>query len=123
MKNKRFLLIFGLILIILLITILRSVSKKDDEEILLPTPIEISEVIFEESETGAIFLTPTEDEVKIYDSIREIRDNSPIDMGDFIIDFDYKRYKFVVRTNSKELFWDWMNKNGYVIPESEIVFE
>jgi len=80
-------------------------------------------VIFEESETGAIFLTPTEDEVKIYDSIREIRDNSPIDMGDFIIDFDYKRYKFVVRTNSKELFWDWMNKNGYVIPESEIVFE
>lgn len=123
MNTKKVIFIGGLVLIVVAVLILRSVSKKENIETELLTPTEAPEIIVEESETGAIFLTPTEDEAKMYDSIREIRDSCPIDMGDFIIDFNYKRYKFVVKTTNEDLFWQWMERNDYVIPEEEIIFE
>jgi len=123
MINKKLLWGAGFLLVIVLIILLRR-QHKDEIIPVLPTPVPTqAEVVEVKSQTGAIIITPTEEERIVNDSIRILRDKCPIEKEDFVLDFDYKRYTFVVKTDKENSFWMWLDENGYIIPVEDFVIE
>lgn len=123
--KKKILVLGGLLTLISAILLLRSGRDSSENGGIvspapLPTQIEIVEV---ESQTGALYISPTADEKKINDSIRILRDSCPIQTDDFSLDFDYKKYVFVVKTEKEGAFWRWLDVNGYVIPIEKFVIK
>lgn len=124
--SKKIFVVVGLIAIVLVLVLLRaSTNTKNETDLITPTGIvqENIDPIYEESQTGAIMISPTEEERIVNDSVRILRDKCPIETDDFVLDFDYKRYTFIVKTDKEDSFWTWLDENGYIIPVEDFVIE
>ncbi len=124
-KLKKIVIIFGLLVLIFTIVLLRGKDKseeKEEEVLISPTPTEV-EVVEVKSETGALYISPTEEEILLDYSFGSLRDKCPIETDDFVVDFDYKKLTFVVTTDNEDSFWMWLDENGYIIPVEDFVIE
>ena len=125
--GKRKLVFLGILLLIVVGLIVVSISNREGEvEEVEPKPTGLPAtptVIYEQSKTGALYISPTKEERIVGDSIRILRDECPVETNDFVLDFDYKRFTFVVKTNNEDSFWMWLDENGYIIPVEDFVIE
>lgn len=125
-KYKSFVLLGGVLLIILIVLMILSFGRKDKTTItnqISPTPT----LIFQKQATGGGFPTLTPDEEKKAKEIGELRLKTPIDSGNFILDFDWKQMEFTVKSKTEKVtkneLESWLIKNNYeLIPITEFKF-
>ncbi len=95
-------------------------AEIETEKVLIPT--KTSESYF--SDTGAVYISPTDNEYNEIELIKILRSKVPIKNDYFSIDFDYQTNKFVVKivNNSQEnkVIWEkWVNDSGYGLITSQ----
>lgn len=124
-KEKIIAIIVGLGLLAILIWLVFGGGGKEEEveERVEPSPTP-TEAPYS-SRTGALWISPTEKETKEIEAIKKLRELTPINTGDFEIEFDYEISKFRVKTTkSEEEFKEWLINNGYEdIPMDYFVVE
>ena len=136
MTNKLKLLIWGaLIAVGLLVTSLFLSSKNKKKvvpiEVVIPTKVVVPTRAAESSfsNTGAKYISPTDQEYTLDWLIGNFRDKTPFSTAIFSISYDYKNDKFVVilvdKTDTgKQAFSQWMKEAGYEqIPTTYFVFQ
>lgn len=70
-------------------------------------------------DTGAIYVSPSKEEKIQIDQIVDLRNRSPVETEDFVVDFDYGENVFVVdfkddeKENKKAVWEKWRIENGY----------
>jgi len=100
--------------------------KKEKESLAIPTPTTVKERETTprptySSETGAVYISPTEEEEKEFEAIRKLRAKVPVKTETITVDFSYEISKFTVefkdKTNKDNLenFYQWRKNEGYEI--------
>ena len=81
------------------------------------TPVETRQRFSDD--TGAIYISPTRDEKTEIDQIVDLREKSPIETEEFVVEFDYNENVFVVefkdteKEGKEESLNEWVTENGY----------
>ena len=113
----------GVVVVIAGMTLIISTNNKSKKEIgglAIPTKVVVPTRIEEKyySDTGAKFISPTDDQYTEIELIKILRNKLPMVNDFFSIDFDYKVNKFMVviaggsKTNLA-IWQKWMTESGY----------
>lgn len=120
-RNKIIIIISGIGLIVALAAFLAS-RKNTTTEIQPPTETKVAiptrRVDDYFSDTGAVYISPTDNEYTEIELIKILRSKVPIKNEGFSVDFDYKVNKFIVTItdgsqNNKDVFEKWLSETGY----------
>ena len=105
-----------LLVIVWLIFAASGIKKEEVNQEIIPITTEEPTPIEEPSKTGAVYISPSEDEAMEIGAIKRLKENCPIENNDFLINFDYETSKFKVEIKSGSkvgLFYGWLETNGY----------
>lgn len=117
----------------MIISLLMSPRQKSPKTAVIPMPTKVAvptrgvEKYF--SNTGAIYISPTDSQYTEGWLIGDLRDKMPITTTAFTINYDYKIDKFVVvikdkSKNNQQIFTNWIQEAGYTtIPPQYFAFE
>jgi hypothetical protein len=119
--------------VLLIISLLVNPSKKETKKVVIKMPVRVviptMGKVNTYSDTGAKYISPTNQQYTLDWLIGNLRNKMPISNGAFSMTYDYKIDKFVVTVvdnsafNQKQ-FTDWMNAAGYnIIPVSYFKFQ
>lgn len=122
-KNTKILLIIsGILLLLVLIISGWEANRKASTKINLkmPNKVVVPTRVAEKytTDTGAIYISPTENQYVEEKLIADLRNKCPITTEAFKIDFDYQKNLFIVQVKSPidsngKLFDQWMKAAGY----------
>jgi len=117
----------------MIISLLMNPRQKSLKTAVIPMPTKVAVPTREAekyfSDTGAIYISPTDSAYTEGWLIGDLRDKIPITTTAFSINYDYKIDKFVVvikdkSKNNQQIFTNWMQEAGYIaIPPQYFVFE
>lgn len=125
--NKNTAVIIGTVVVVVIMAVViwitTPINPKTKEQInTIPKPevvkIPSRPIDNGKSETGALYISPTDSEYIQMSLIGDLRDKCPIENSAFKIDFNYKNNKFVVtlkepKEENKKLYEKWVEQAGY----------
>lgn len=112
--------ITAIILLIITLVIDNNGKMAENTMMAMPTGVVVPTrtVIKYFSDTGAIYISPTDGEYTVDWLIGNLRDKTPITTSAFTMNYDYKNDKFVVTikggiNGNQQTFLNWMKNAGY----------
>lgn len=115
--NKKILTVLAILIVIVwLIFAATGVKKEESNKETKPIPTAEPTPIEEPSKTGALYISPSKDEVVEIEGIKKLKENCPIENNEFGLIFDYGTSKFKVKLKQgykAESFYGWLENNGY----------
>ena len=114
--------IVTVLLILVGISFLINPNNNKKETAAIPTPemivIPTREPLNYQSQSGAVYISPTDQEYTEIELIKILRNKTPVETTAFTINYDYDKNVFVVNIKDKsdqnlQLYNQWMKQAGY----------